>query len=294
MKISDLIEQYTQLDIIDNTDAWINLVIGIDRARIHMDSDLGNDFANQLSTLYATYDGINSIITAKKLDILGQIQTAEQSLLGKIKPPETHAFIKKWDLYIHDHDYKVICNRLQNYTDWRLPGMLIRPRRMDMVDILVPMDPLYLVDTNEEIINEAIMNHHENYANRIRPYVITDDGLHDLPDGQFGLVVAFEFFNFRNLQEITQYFAEIFSKLRPGGVFGFSFNDCSKSAAAVLAESDFCSYIPKRLLMEVINDIGFISLYQLSDPDIALTWMELQKPGEIHTIRGGQTFAKIV
>jgi predicted methyltransferase len=39
-----------------------------------------------------------------------------------------------------------------------------------------------------------------------------------LPDAQFGLVFAYNYFNFRPFEMMKKYFAEIYQKLKPGGM----------------------------------------------------------------------------
>jgi hypothetical protein len=52
-------------------------------------------------------------------------------------------------------------------------------------------------------------------------------------------------------------------------------------------------YTPGRVICQAAESAGFDIVYQhtgLGD----LTWLELQRPGQISSLRGGQTLAKIV
>jgi hypothetical protein len=41
---------------------------------------------------------------------------------------------------------------------------------------MVPLDPLYVVDTAQELIDPAVMAFNETYRARLRQYVLDEDG----------------------------------------------------------------------------------------------------------------------
>lgn len=187
--------------------------------------------------------------------------------------------------------------RLQYYADWRYPGMIIRPGREDFIEDLVAYDPLYVVDINRELLAPGIERFHEDYQRRIRPYIIEEVQYHHIlekiPNNQFGLVFAYNYFNFRPLEVIKQYLAEVYHKLRPGGTFIMTFNDCDRDKAVMLCENHFCCYTPGMLIRELAQTLGYEIVFSFDDNGPS-TWLELKKPGQLQSIRGGQTLAKII
>jgi hypothetical protein len=114
-----------------------------------------------------------------------------------------------------------------------------------------------------------------------------------LPNDQFGLIFAYNYFNFRPMELITRYLVEMYKKMRPGGMVIMTINDCDRAHNVELAEQKFMCYTPGRAIVQAAESAGFDIVYQhtgLGD----LSWLELQRPGQISSLRGGQTLAKIV
>jgi hypothetical protein len=114
-----------------------------------------------------------------------------------------------------------------------------------------------------------------------------------IPDGQFGLCLAFYLFDFRPLEIIKKYLTEIYHKLKPGGVLIMTFNDCDREKAVQLVENNFACYTPGYLILDLAKSLGYEVLYSWNDGGSS-TWLELSKPGELTTLKGGQSFAKVV
>jgi SAM-dependent methyltransferase len=156
---------------------------------------------------------------------------------------------------------------------------------------------LYLVDESHDLLQPAVSQFNEQYQQRLRTYAINERSgeeiLGGLPNGQFGLVLAYNFFNFRPFEVIRTYLAEIYQKLRPGGMLAMTFNDCDKTKGVMLVEQHFCCYTPGYLVRELAQSLGFQVAFSWSDQG-PTTWVELQKPGNFVSLRGGQALAKII
>jgi SAM-dependent methyltransferase len=193
-------------------------------------------------------------------------------------------------------DLAYISGRLKLLGDWRYPGMCIRPGLEDFVKIMVPLDPLYIVDQEYTLLEPAVQNFGPQYQRRLRQYTIndyrSDPILKELPDNQFGVIFAYNFFNYKPLMVIERYLSEMYRKLRPGGTVIMTFNNCDRAHAVGLAERNFMMYTPLRLLRPIIEQIGYTNISNRQcDGDFDL--LELVKPGELSSIRGGQCLAKI-
>jgi SAM-dependent methyltransferase len=212
-------------------------------------------------------------------------------------PFETNDYILNRRLRLDDQSLLELQGRIKILTDWRLPGMMLRPGLEKFIEEMVPMDPLYLVDTHQELLAPSIQKFTVEYQRRLRPYVIDDRQpgpiMHQLPDRQFGFVFAFNFFNFRPLELIQRYLTEIHSKLRPGGSLIMTYNNCDRSHGVGLAERNWMLYTPKRLILEHAYSLGF-ELLGAKDGQGDLSWLELKRSGDIDSLRGGQSLAKIV
>ena len=258
----------------------------------------------KVSEVESAFDNMQTVLTeiqSKLLHLISHFEQAQyqesQRLYEQEMCYETTEYILSRKLTIDDDSNILMRSRLRNYTDWRLPGLVIRPGCENFIEDLVPLDPLYLVDQNQELLDPAIQAFTPEYQRRLRSYYIDDyrDGniLWQLPDQQFGFVFAYNYFNYKPINVVDRYLKDIYSKLRPGGVCLFTFNDCDYAQGAALAERNFMCYTPGHVVRSHAEKIGFEVLYQhLGLVDLA--WLEIRRPGEIQSIRGGQSLAKII
>lgn len=186
---------------------------------------------------------------------------------------------------------------LRNYTDWRLPGLIIRPGRDNFIEHMVPLDPLYLVDHDMDLLTPSIKNFTPEYQQRLRPYVVKETPaqpfLNELPTNQFGLIFAYNFFNFKPIEIIQRYLEEGLTKLRPGGVFMFTFNDCDFETGVGSAEHAFQCYTPGSAIKNIADNLGYEFVYEYKK-NLPVSWLEFKKPGIIKTNRGGQSLSKVL
>jgi SAM-dependent methyltransferase len=200
-------------------------------------------------------------------------------------------------LGINDDSRLALQYRLKNLTDWRLPGMIIGPRTEKFIEDMVPMDPLYVVDTHQELLDPAVRSFTPDYQRRLRQYVVNDYVpraiLNEIPGGQFGVIFAYNYFNYRPMEVVRRYIQEIASKLRPGGTFIMTYNNCDRAHGIGLAERSWMCYTPQRLIVEAAENSG-LELVSATDEPGDLSWIEFVRPGEIETLRGGQSLAKII
>jgi hypothetical protein len=212
-------------------------------------------------------------------------------------PFESTEYILKRHLGIDEHSNILLRSHLRNLSDWRIPGMIIRPGMTTFIEDLVPMDPLYLVDQHQDLIQPAVSKFTPEYQRRLREYVINDRSdqpiMSALPQGQFGLVFAYNYFNYRPIEIIRRYLTEIYALLRPGGVLIMTYNNCDRAQGVGLAERNFMCYTPERYIRQHAESVGFESTFS-HDGAVDTSWLEFSRPGEITSLRGGQTLARIL
>ena len=188
-------------------------------------------------------------------------------------------------------------NKLTQYADWKYSAMIIRPGLDSFIENMVAYDPLYLVDLSHDFLRPALDKFNQQYQNRLRPYVVNEDLdaeiLKQLPNNQFALCLAFNYFNFRPFEIIKKYLEEVYQKLKPGGTFVFTFNDCDRRSAVELVEKRYCCYTPGHLVRELVTTVGYEIVYSWND-DGPTTWIEVRKPGQLDSLKGGQALAKIL
>ena len=187
--------------------------------------------------------------------------------------------------------------RIMHYNNWKYVGMIIRPGTESWIQNLVGCDPLYLVDTCDELLEPALSKFNNQYRNRLRTYTVTETensvSLEYLPNNQFGFCLIYNFFNYKPIEIIEIYLKELYQKMKPGGVIAFTFNDCDRAEAVELFENGFMSYTPSASIISLCKSVGFEIKYNFR-LDHSCTWIEIIRPGETSSIKGGQSLAKIL
>jgi len=310
MKLSEVVDYLRQLEQIDldpvclttsrHLDSVMHIVAAHQIQRQNLTDDLQKDLDDVKTTLgkfQNTIDDIKGYLTK----IIKQQELAIYQESSRMYEEEmcfeTNEYILDRRLAIDEESNILLRSRLRNVGDWRLPGMVIRPGRESFVEDLVPLDPLYLVDHHQELLDPGILKFTVEYQRRLRPYVVkeyhSNTILELLPDNQFGMIFAYNYFNYKPLEIIHRYLDEIFVKLRPGGVFIFTFNDCDRAHGVALAEQHFMCYTPGHAIQTYAETVGYEIVHKHHGQG-DLNWLELRKPGEIRSIRGGQSLARIV
>ena len=208
--------------------------------------------------------------------------------------------ILKRIIQLPDESRQMIVNRIRGYIDWKQAGMIIRPGREDFIKHLVECDPLYIVDHDSQLLEESVAQFNEEYQQRIRSHYINNVEEHPnesligtVPGNQIGFCLSYNFFNFVAMEVLEQYLKEIFSKLKPGGILAMTFNDCDKAHGVALAEKHYCFYTPGHRILSTAKRIGYKQMFKWDDGR-DFSWLELRKPGESESLKGGQTLAKIL
>jgi SAM-dependent methyltransferase len=309
MKLSELVAFRNQLNDLD-----------IDQARNHARLDLGqfkHAVENNFIKVGQYQDQINQQYEAI-LNQIGQfgstIEDLKQEISELITETEKPYFTESYRLYeemtandspeyilqrrpeLSKETENFLISRIQFYTSWQFPAMIVRPGTESFIKHLVSYDPLYLIDTDRELLTPVVKQFNSEYQQRLRTYVVSESCdskmLDRIPDQQFGFCLMYNFFSYKPLEIIRGYLEEIYQKLRPGGILALSFNDCNRPAGVDLCERNFACYMTGSLMESLTRTIGYEQVFSWHDRG-PTTWLELRKPGTLTSLRGGQTLAKI-
>jgi hypothetical protein len=310
MKLSEIVDY---LNLLETLDIRVDNDESIRRfhAVSHVVENHPVQIKNYTREIKNNIDSINHCI-GKFSESLGHLKQELQEQIAQQEPSYLHESFRIFEhemvfenndyilnrrLKIDDESNILLKTKLRNLSDWRLPGMIIRPGKEDFIEDLVPLDPLYLVDQHQDLLLPSVRKFTPEYQRRLREYVVDDRQpgpiLGKLPDNQFGFVFAYNFFNFKPMEILNRYITELAAKLRPGGTLLMTYNNCDRAQGVGLAERAWMMYQPKRLVVAHVERSG-LELVNAHDGMGDLSWLEIRKPGNIETIRGGQTLAKIV
>lgn len=310
MLLSQLVHYRTQLDRLSpqDTEEVVRTHAG---PSLHWVEENDLQFAALTKQIKTKYDKIHRAYSDYD-DTIRKIRAKVQQEIDKIEPSY---FARSYRLYEEDFSQDPIeyvldrkfnfdpdtvdylHARIKTHSDWRHAGMILRPGREDWIEHLVGCDPLYLVDQTSELLIPAKSRFPEMYQGRLRTYSVRestqDPILTAMPDRQFGYCLAYNFFNYKPFDILRCYLKEIFEKLRPGGVLAFTFNNCDHRGGVELVEKFFMCYTPGNLVTALCENIGF-EIVEQRQLDNACDWIEVRRPGEFQTLRGGQSLARVV
>jgi SAM-dependent methyltransferase len=308
MKLSELVAYRNQLNALSSVPPMQTANLELDKIlhQISTQPELMASFTHTLNSQYADIqqafakfeDDLNNL----KSQLAQQIAQAERPWFQEsyilyegelMQPADSVLELRKSNTL----DTELFQIRLNQYANWKYPAIIIRPGLEKFIENMVAYDPLYLVDLSHDYLTPAMSKFNELYRSRLRPYVVSEELdqeiLLKIPNDQFGMCLAYNYFNFRPFEILKKYLAEIYQKLKPGGILAFTFNDCDRPSAVKLVENYYCCYTPGYLVRELAVSMGYEIVYSWNDPG-PTTWLELRKPGELTSLKGGQTLAKIV
>jgi hypothetical protein len=242
MKLSDIVRYLNHLDTLSVQAAASESLAEVDKiTKIVQDShvqidnlahnlasmqqDLKVTLQNYEQTLSQLRENVQALIEQRELEYFAESTTRYHEgtrfdtpdlILNRIFPLDPNAEI-------------LLRARLAIHASWQYPGMVMRPAHGIGLENLVALDPMYLVDTHNDLFSPVRSLFTPEYQRRLRYYVIeeyTDKNIFwNLPQKQFGLIYAFRYFEFKPWEVLRQYLTEVFELLRPGGIFLFSFNN---------------------------------------------------------------------
>jgi len=312
IRLSNCLDELTMQDIQQNVVGRFDTIMhNSDIPEAGIDSGFRQTLSNSHDALQQLFFKFEKDLDNFKLEVKTKIEKEGRAWLQKSytmyeQQLETHLSQQPEAVNLHKNkpvnlseELKDLFNtQVGSYNSWLYPAMIIHPMSEPFVQQLLGSDPLYLVDESRYLLDPVLDQFNEGYRRRLRPYVIEESFdrpiLKDLPDNQFGFILAYNYLNYRPFEIIKKYIEEIYNKLAPGGTLIMTFNDCDRYQAIQLVEQTITCYTPGSLIYGWIDYIGFEEISRIEYRDSPSTWIELRKPGNLSSLRGGQSLAKIL
>lgn len=311
MKLSELVAYHNQLNRLTINEARSQTDLDLSQIKhlISIKDFDPNNITQQMqdvhTDIHSKFDQFTQLVEQAKIEAQQEIDLKEKYWLDETYRLYDQEMVHDSDEHIlnrrpvlnQEHD-SIFRARIKNFSTNLHPGMIIRPGLETFVEHMVSFDPLYLIDRSDNMLFPCTLGFPDQYRRRLRPVVVNDRDtstpiLDRLPDSQFAVCLAYNFFEFTPMPVIERWLQEIYKKLKPGGRLMMTFNDCDNEKAVRLAETYYACYTPGRLVKAVAQQIGY-EIYFIWNDNLPTTWIELQKPGTLSTLRGGQALAKVV
>lgn len=186
---------------------------------------------------------------------------------------------------------------ISRYANPNSPGLHIGPIQGALNDSMAALVPLYLADIDQSLLDPIKERFNPIYKHRVMYYIIPKRHpkvkvFAALPQEQFGFILAYNYVNRLSLKGVNDTLLEIWNLLKPGGVFLFTFTDSDLPENILMFDLRHVPYTPGRLIKAMIKEIGYEIIAHINHEHF-LTWFEIKKPGQITTLRGGESLAKV-
>lgn len=306
MKLSNIIAYQKNIDEYDLDEFKRTVISNLDTVVNKLSSlDIGDNYKDIIDVKNSIIDNLNELDT--------RLSTYKVKVSECINKSQAEYFRKSYEIYeeMHNDSAEYILNRensitvdntkdfqerIDLYSSWRHAGLYIRPGKKQYIDSMIACDPLYVADENLHLLEPAKTLWNKEFQARIRYKIISDDSEHifsDLPHEQIGFIVVSNFFDYKPFEIIKKYLIEFQELLKPGGVVIFTYNNCDMPGAVRNVENMFNCYTPGRLIKDFVVGLDFELINSVETPS-GLNWIEIKKPGELTSMRGGQALAKII
>ena len=100
---------------------------------------------------------------------------------------------------------------IKEFNDWRFAGLFFRPLRRDLIESMAGMNPLYVADIGFNLLKPSLDRFNPFFRGRMRPVIVDEFAEHSLeavPDGQLGLIVCLDWFEYKTTAVIEKFLKE--------------------------------------------------------------------------------------
>lgn len=276
----------------------------IDLKMVEIDNPTVTEYKSELHSIiqqYAELQKRNQMIAELTGQLISKINSdVKKSIAEKLQTdnadPEFDLieFVYPW---VQPHLIHLIKVRAHQHNDWKYPGLQLYPEDKSWIDCMVGCDPLYLVNDSLDALKEMTSTYPDLYQQRLRLYDFRKWG--SLPQDQMGFVLLWNYLEHCDPAATRHYLSKIFSVLRPGGIFMFSYNNCNIKESMMLAEKGILNYNHQELIEEMVTELGY-EILKFEDAETGntqypwISWAEIKRPGELNTVKAHQVLGKIV
>jgi len=305
MKLNELVRLRNQLsNALEITALNLELEKNYERL-LNLTLDIDDDIAAGITSLAHNHKNISNLFQRDQ----EQLSLVLSLIQNKIDQLSTQFFsdnyqfelryldpdsIRQTRVLRYDENFEqILIQRINLYSNWQYPALEIGCQDGQWTKFLVASDPLYIADVYNEFLISAVKQFPPLYQGRVRKYLINDFyKILDLPKNQFGLIFSYNYFNYLSIDSIKQFLIQSMTWLRPGGKIIFTYNNADLPAAAAYAENYFMTYVPESILIPMAESLGFETMFSYNR-EPAYSIVEFKKPGELLSIKVGQTVGEI-
>ena len=245
---------------------------------------LHTNILERVQELAAAQDNLNSAIS----DLENRIQDL---LLVKEKSIIQRDYTRVEKQVVEDEDFLIrnswlteeIKDKLVGFIHnhnaiWQHGSLEINPGDGYFSDLMNAADPQYCIVANRQVEQAIKGKFNEFYSNRrLRCY--TD--IAQIPDNGIGFATCINLYEYLPVDNIKYISSHTFDKLKPGGKFLITYNDCEQRYSLEMLDHEARCLATKTLIQGLHYGMGYDVLDSGSTNDGVWSYMLLQKPGTL-------------
>jgi len=174
---------------------------------------------------------------------------------------------------------KDVCSGvIQANTFWQYASLEINPGDGCLSQLMNAADPQYCIVADSSVEKQVKSKFNEFYSTRrLRCY----SSLDKIPDATVGFASCINLYEYLPLENIKEISTTTFTKLKPGGKFLITYNDCEQRYSLELLDNEFRCLATKTLISSLHFGLGYDVLDSGNTDNGTWSYMVLQKPGEL-------------
>lgn len=271
-----------QIDVATDLDQGERIIQ--DQIQMFRDSDHHNRVLHLIQQLRTTSEELESAVEDLDQYIYGHLRKREVYFIRKDYERYergdcefTDQQLLEYDQHVPEEFRQIIYTKINSYSDWRFPSVDLNPLTGRYTRLMVAGDPLYAITHRTALVEQIKKRFNQFYSTR-RLRVYPDVG--DLPNDQIGFALCVNKFEFWPLDPIKDFCASVYEKLRPGGRFILTYNDCEQRSSLEMLFKDYRCYNTRELMSSVLYGLGY-NIVDWGNIYGVWNWMEVHKPGSL-------------
>jgi len=270
-------------------------------SKLKKDHGLKDDEVTQLTTISNHYNDLDNQHKKIKPLLDNFSKDIEQLIDNEVNSILNDRLYRDYHL-AYDQGHKKLDNDiveteifsiLKKYiSDWRYPGLLMYPQSMKIVSKFVTLDPLYILFMNTIKDQHILDQYPAQYQNRVRRYEVNSIDFKSVPKEQMAVVYSHDLLKLIDSRLIDSCITNVFSLLKPGGIFAFGYINSDSSDQLDLFEFERFSYYNNRKLKNIVNKLGAELVLTKEFNDYGSLAI-IKRPGKLKTLKAHQALGLV-
>lgn len=188
---------------------------------------------------------------------------------------------------------------IKKYTGWQYPSLYFSVNNNNSrLDHMSATEPLYILGPTQEHLQSWVCGYPDVHRRRLRLYALNQNGFDQLPKGQFGFIICWDYFPLLTIGLVKSYVQQLTELLRPGGILLFNYSNAELRGVADQVDQEILPWASKSYLKKLVNslDLKVVDSYDFffNESGNSTSWFLIEKEGTLKTSRRSSVLGEIL